>query len=183
MNKSTKIWVPLAAAAVIGATVYGATSVNAASNGTDHQASLIQKLADKLGVDKAKVQAVFDEERASREADREKSYEDRLTQAVKDGKLTEDQKSKVLAKRQELEAKIKSERDSLRDKTETERRAAMDATRTEIEKWAKDNGIDAKWLMGGGPGMGKGGMMGGRGGHGGHGGTGMMGGRDGDGAI
>jgi hypothetical protein len=176
MRTATKIWMPLAAAAVIGSVVYGTTTVNAASDGSDQRATLIQKLADKLGVDKAKVQAVFDEDRTAREADRQKSYEDRLNQAVKDGKLTEEQKTKVLAKHHELEAKMQAARDTFRDKTEAERHTAMEATRTEIEQWAKDTGIDAKWLMGGGPGMGKGGMMGGHGGRG----HGMMGDRDGN---
>lgn len=153
---------PLAAAAVIGATVYGATSVSAASDGTNPQSTLIQRLADKLGVDKAKVQAVFDEEHAARETDRQKSYEDRLTQAVTDGQLTADQKAKVLAKHNELESKMEANRDSFKDKSAAERHTAMETARTEIDQWAKDNGIDAKWLMGGGPGQGRG-MKGGHG--------------------
>ena len=174
MRTATKIWMPLAAAAVIGATVYGANSVSAASDGTDRQSTLIQRLADKLGVDKAKVQAVFDEEHAARDADRQKTYEDRLTKAVTDGQLTADQKAKVLAKHNELAAKMEANRDAFKDKSATERRTAMEAARTEIDQWAKDNGIDAKWLMGGGPGQG-------RGIKGGHGmGGGMMGDHDGE---
>lgn len=165
---SKKFLIPMAAVAVIGAGVYGVTQVSADSTSanTDPRASLIQKLSDTFKLDKSKVQEVFDQDMKDRQAEREKNYEERLTQAVKDGKLTEDQKSKVLAEYNKLKAEIEEQMKNT-SATKEERRAAMDKIRDEAEAWAKANNIDAKWLMAGGPhlrGMGPGmgrGMMGG----------------------
>jgi len=48
-----------------------------------------QKLASKLGVDPAKVKTALAELRTAAQADRQKAFDDRLAQAVKDGKLTQ----------------------------------------------------------------------------------------------
>ena len=143
---SKKVILPVAAAGVIAATAFGAVAL-ADTSDTSPRDSLIQKLSDKFHLNKSDVQAVFDEQRSEIQAKHEARYEDRLTQAVKDGKLTEAQKTKILAKHKELVAKFESTKDSLKDKTPEERRAALDAQRTEVEQWANDNGIDAKWLM------------------------------------
>jgi hypothetical protein len=158
---SKRVILPMAAVAVIAAALVGVTAVSAASS-TNPQESLVQKIADTFHLDKSKVQAVFDEHRTQMQAQRNTKYADRLTQAVKDGQLTEDQKTKILAEQKTLQAKM----DALRDQTPEQRRTAMQQIRTEVQTWAKDNNIDAKWLMG--PGMGHGhghgmgpGMMGG----------------------
>ncbi|WP_330472835.1 hypothetical protein [Terrabacter sp. C0L_2] len=53
------------------------------------QDELATKLASKLGIDAAKVKAAFADLRAAHEADETKAFDDRLAQAVKDGKLTQ----------------------------------------------------------------------------------------------
>ena len=146
-----KMLIPMAAVALIGAGVYGAAHVSAASDTSNPQSSLVQKLADTFHVDKAKVQAVFDEDRAAHHAEGEKTYEARLTQAVKDGKLTNAQKDLVLAEHKKLAAEMEA---LMKDDTsKADHRAAMEKIHTEGETWAKANNIDAKWLMGGGPGL------------------------------
>lgn len=78
---------------------------------------------------------------------------DRLAQAVKDGKLTQDQADKITAKLKELKTQREAERDSMKDKTDEERKTAMEAKKTELEKWAKDNNIPLEYLRSlGGPG-------------------------------
>jgi hypothetical protein len=144
---SKKLILPMAAVAVVGAGLFGASLVSADSSSTDPQGSLVQKLADTFHVDKSKVQAVFDEHHTQMQADREAKYEDRLAQAVKDGQLTEDQKSKLLAKHKELVSQMEANKGSMKDKTPAERRTAMESERTAVQQWAKDNGVDAKWLM------------------------------------
>lgn len=47
------------------------------------------KLAAKLGIDAAKVKTALADLRAAHEADEQKAFDDRLAQAVKDGKLTQ----------------------------------------------------------------------------------------------
>jgi len=84
-------------------------------------------------LDPAKVQAVFDQNRTDRQAQAETTYEDRLNQAVTDGKLTADQKSAVLAEHNQL----KSELDTAMQKTGADRRTALDQVRTEAKAWAR----------------------------------------------
>lgn len=127
---------------------------------TNHD-SLIQKIIQKFGLKEADVRSVFDSFHQDRETQMEKRYEDRLTQLVKDGKITEAQKKLMITKHEEMQKYMQSQRDALKDKTPEQRKAIMDAKRAEIEKWAKDNGIDIQYLQPrfGGPG----GHMGGRG--------------------
>lgn len=136
----------------------------------DNNGTLVDQLATRFNLNKADVQKVFDEHRAEKRADREKNYEDRLQKAVDAGKLTSEQRDKVLAKHKELVSQMQADRDSMKDKTPEERKSARDAKRSEIEQWEKDNNIPAGYLMmdgHGGPrggGMHRGGMMGGDGG-------------------
>lgn len=156
---SKKVIIPMAAIAVIGAGAFGVAKVSAATDTANPQASLIQKLADTFHVDKSKVQAVFDQNKAEKQAARETTYEAKLAQAVTDGKLTAAQKGLVLTEHNQLAAEMKATASD----TATDRRAAMDKIRQESTDWAKANSTDAKWLMGpGGPGVRHGGMMGGR---------------------
>lgn len=160
------------AAALAGATVMvvGVAGVSAATNSTagssasssptssaetNPESSLIDKLVAKFGLNKSEVQSVFNQEHTEREARHQKDLESRLSQAVTDGKITEDQKSKILAKQQEMQ----TFRDSLKEKTEDERHTAMENKRTELEKWATDNSIPEKYIhftMGHGGGKGHG---------------------------
>jgi uncharacterized protein (DUF3084 family) len=158
MQISKKMLIPMAAVAVIGAGIYGTAQVSAATNTTDPHGSLIQKLADTFHVDKSKVQAVFDQNRAENQASREKNYEDRLTQAVTDGKITSAQKDAILAENK----KLKAEMETAKNDATADRKTAMDKIRTEAKDWATQNNIDEKWLMGGMGGHPRGGM----GGHG-----------------
>lgn len=151
---SKKIIIPMAAVAVIVAGGL-ADVASAASSTTTPQGSLVQKIADTFHIDKSKVQAVFDQNRANNQANAEKNYEDRLSQAVTGGTLTAAQKDAVLAEHN----KLKAELDAAQAQTGTARRTATNNVRTEAQAWAKSAGIDAKWLLGPRPlrGMGHGG--------------------------
>lgn len=158
----------IAVAAVVSmvglASVAGLASAQASNN------SLVDKIAQKFNLDKSEVQKVFDEDRSAREAGREQRYEERLTRAVKDGKLTEDQKTKILAKHKEFEAQrnklhdeMMAEKETVDSKTEAERenlreehRAEMEKLRSDIEAWEKANSIPSGYLLGGGMGHGHG---------------------------
>ncbi len=68
---------------------------------------------------------------------REEYFENHLNQAVKDGKLTEEQKNKIIEKhKQNIEW-----RKSLKDMTPEQRREAIKQHREEMKKWAEENGI------------------------------------------
>jgi hypothetical protein len=165
-RRSMRIKKPLliaGTAATIGLTsVAGIGVASAASNGSSGNNGLADKIASTFGLDKSKVQAVFDADRKEHQAERQVKIEKALTQAVKDGKLTETQKSAILAKIKEMKADMESNHDTMKDKTPAERKSAMEEKRTELEAWAKKNNIPTSYLhylMGGHGHHGPGGPM------------------------
>lgn len=134
----------LVAGAVAGISLVGlgGLGVASAAASTDtRQDSIVDRIATKFNLKKEDVKAVFDEERTAREAEHKQKMEDRLTQAVKDGKITETQKAKILAKLDELQAA----RDTWQDKTPQERHQAMQGLHKSLQQWAKDNGIPSEY--------------------------------------
>jgi hypothetical protein len=133
-----------------------AAGVQAVTNTGSDQSGIVDKIAQKFNLNKDEVQKVFDEDRATHEAQHQSRMEERLSQAVKDGKLTEDQKTKILAKLTELKASMESERENFKNMTDEERKTHMEQKRTELETWAKENNIPTDYLHfighGGGPG-------------------------------
>ncbi len=127
------------------ASIAGVGVASAASNDTG-ESSLVNKIATKFNLNKDEVKAVFDADRTDHEAEHQKKVEEDLTQAVKDGKLTETQKSLILAKQKEVKAAMESDRDTMKDKSDTERKAAMEQKRTDLEAWAKQNSIPTEYL-------------------------------------
>lgn len=111
---------------------------------------LASSLANKLNLEESTVSTALDsvraEHQAERKAEMKTSYTEKLTQAVSDGKLTEEQKTLLLGKFDELQTKHEAIR------------SQMETLRTETETWAKDNNIDTEYLMGAGKG-GPGGKM------------------------
>ena len=123
------------------ATLAGAGLVNAHTSSTS-SADLVDKIAQKFNLNKDDVQKVFDEDRAAHLAERQQQMEERLTQAVKDGKLTQAQADAIKAKLQEM----KSFMDSLKDKTTQERHEAMKTKMDELKAWATQNNIPNGYL-------------------------------------
>lgn len=152
----------LAAASVVvlGGTMLGAGNVYAQGSGWGDgpNSSMAQKLADKFGLNKDEVQAVFDQTHSQMQAERESRQKARLSQLVTDGKITEAQKQLIIAKHEEMEATRETHRASMKDATPEQRKATMEAHRASMESWAKENGIDLQNLM-----MGEGKGMRGRG--------------------
>lgn len=112
---------------------------------------IVKKLADRFKLDVGEVGKVFDEEAEARHKEKSARFEARLDQAVKDGKITEAQKSVILKK----ESELKDTCEKNRDLSPEERREAMKSARQDLQDWAKKNDIDLKLLGGikGGPGM------------------------------
>jgi hypothetical protein len=144
------------AALVIGGTAFLGVSHVSAQN-TDGHLDLIAAIAQKFNVPQDQVQQVFNDHRAKRQSEMQAKMDERLTQLVKDGKLTEDQKQAIIAKL--AEEKNNFNPDSFKDLTPAQRREKMEQHRQEMENWAKSQGIDLSVIM---P------MKMGRGGHGMH---------------
>lgn len=149
--KNTKIIIPIAVLGLLGVLSYaGIKSVSAETSRT--YPPLVQKIIEKFGLNEEEVSKVVEEYRSENQGNR-------LDEAVANGKITSEQKDKILAKMEELQ----KENLNFQDMTQEERRTQMETHRAELEKWAEDNGIDASYIMGfgKGPHMGKGsGMMG-----------------------
>lgn len=85
--------------------------------------------------------------RGFRKVDREARCEESLAKAVSDGKLTEAQKTLLLKKRDAIRAERKSDIDGWKSLTRSQRQEKVKSRRAELEQWAKNNGIDVKYLF------------------------------------
>jgi HD superfamily phosphohydrolase len=147
------------AVAAVGLT--GATGIGVASAATDSPSaglgtsSLIDRVAEKFNLNKEEVKTVFEEEHAERKAEMQQRQEERLDQAVADGKLTEEQKQKILAKLAEVRVQHEAAFESMKDKTPEERKALKQELHGELEDlraWAEENDIPEEYLrLVGGP--------------------------------
>jgi len=111
---------------------------------------VVQKLVERFGLAEDEVKAVFDEARAEQKQQMQARFEERLSQFVSDGKITEEQKQAILAKKE----KIQANRGDCAGLSAEERKQKMEEHRQEMETWAGENGIDSSllpMLMGGGP--------------------------------
>jgi hypothetical protein len=140
----------------LGAVAFGASSVSAQSADGAYP-SIITKIAERFSLNQDEVKAVFDEERASHQAEMQQQNEEMLTAAVAAGELTEEQKQAILAKHAEMKTARDAQMESMQSLTQEERQAAMvskrserETQRAELEAWAEAQGIDMKYsLMGG----------------------------------
>ncbi len=123
--------------------IFTASEVQAFAGRGQNQ-NMISALAKKLGLSEDKVKKAFDGIQADRQKEMQAAFEKKLTQAVKDGKITESQKQLILTKHNELKKEQLANRENGQNK------------RAELEKWASDNGIPTEFF-GMGRGM-KGGM-------------------------
>ncbi|MBI4080915.1 MAG: hypothetical protein HY430_04055 [Candidatus Levybacteria bacterium] len=138
---------PAVAAAVLGVTMLGAVSVSAQT--TNPNADIVTKIAQKFGLKESDVQTVFDEVRTQHFTQNQARFEEYLTQAVKDGKLTEVQKQAVLAKHKELFEKKSASREAFMNMTAEQRKAEKEKLHADMKAWADANGIDLQYVFGG----------------------------------
>ncbi len=125
----------------------------------DPTASLVTRIAERFSLNKEEVRQVFNAELEKHHKRMlEKSSQDLVT-LVDDGKINEAQKQLIIDKRTELHTNHMSIMENLKGLSRQEIRAAMEKQKTELEKWAKDNGIDPKYVYGNMGKMGFGGNM------------------------
>lgn len=158
MNKKTLVTTAIVTA-ISTALLKGGIALAQGKSASDNpMSSLVQKIADRFGLNEAEVQTVFDENRAEHqakmEAEREKKQaeiisrlEERLDEAVSNGEITEEQKALILAKQEELTSNRQAQMESTKDLTNEERRQIMETAREALQTWAQENNIDIKYLM------------------------------------
>jgi CRISPR/Cas system-associated endoribonuclease Cas2 len=73
--------------------------------------------------------------------EREQKYDQRLQEAVTDGKLTSAQEASILSEHKQLESEMKAAT------TKAARKTARQTVRSQAEAWAKANGVSGRWLL------------------------------------
>ncbi len=149
----------LSAIAVGGLTFAGAGVIYAASPSTSNPMSgLVNAIAQKFNLNPSDVQQVFDQQRQQMQQQMQANLQQHektfLDQAVKNGKLTQDQEDKIIAKQQELQSFMQG----LQGKSSADRQSAIKTEMSALAQWAKDNNIPHQYLR---MGFGRGPMMGG----------------------
>lgn len=142
MKKRLLIPVLTAALAITGVVIMGAAAVSAQDN--EAAPSIVQRLAERFGLNHEEVQSVFDELHEERMQRHQIIIEERLDQAVADGVITDAQKEALLAKKAEIREK--------RDQHHEEMQAWMDEQGIDPEKLAPyggfgHHGMHMKWNM------------------------------------
>lgn len=142
-----RLYVPALVLLLVGIAATGVSAVYAqTTNAEAPMTSLVQKIATRFNLNQADVQAVFDEQHKEMQAKHEARFEDRLTQAVKNGKITETQKQAIIAKEKELQAQREANKESFKNMSEEERKTVREKERAALEQWSKENNIDLKYL-------------------------------------
>lgn len=122
----------LSLSAIVGCLALGAVTVFAQNN--DTYKPIVQRIAEKFNLNPEEVNQVFEQERKEKHQNMQLHCEERLNQAVADGKMTEEQKNEILAKHAEMEQK----RAEFENLTSEQRQEKMQEMRQEME----ENGID-----------------------------------------
>lgn len=134
MRYGKKLIITSAIVGSAGLAGIGATAMAATSSNSGGYPSIVQRIASTFGLDPAKVNAVFQQQHQDNQAARQAKLKTTLDQAVKDGKLTQDQEDKLIAEINTLHSQLKAD-------TKADRRQDRRDLRAQLERWAKDNGI------------------------------------------
>ena len=146
MNLNKSLLVSGLATGAVVTTLAASSLVSAEQTGSNGQQNLIQKIAQRFNLNEDEVEAVFEENREERHAEFEQKFEEKLSGYVEDGKLTEEQKDKIIAKHKEMQEDREANREQFKNMTHEERHAAMEEKRSELEKWAEENDIPIEYM-------------------------------------
>jgi hypothetical protein len=129
----------IALIAILGAVTIGTVSVNAQS---PMYGNLVTEIAQRFNLKESDVQDVVNQVRTSQHTAMKLKWEERLSKEVTDGKITDAQKTAIIAKHDELQKQF----DALSGLSKADRKAKISEIQAELKKWATDNGLDTKFL-------------------------------------
>lgn len=159
MDKKQLITTGVLLGAVVLTGVQGIRVANAATE-NDTLPPIVQRVAEKFNLNQDEVKKFVTEDRAAHreemQAERKAEFTAKLDQLVTDGKITAEQKDKIVAKHNELDAK----RDPIHENRELSReemQSQMQALRTEMTDFLKSIGVDENLFPQKGPRGGQGG--------------------------
>ncbi|OGK23112.1 hypothetical protein A2954_01755 [Candidatus Roizmanbacteria bacterium RIFCSPLOWO2_01_FULL_37_12] len=135
----------LIALTFLGIVLFAGVKVNAQNE--NFHSNLIKKIAEKFNLKESDVSSVFTDFRNERQAERQKEIEERLTQAVKDEKITEAQRQAILKHHEELKNN-QPDPEEFKNLTMEQRRQKMQEKKQEMESWALENGLDLDTIHG-----------------------------------
>lgn len=149
--RKINILFPVLGGFLIAVSLLGVGLVNAQDTSGN---PFVEKLAQKLGLSQEKVQVAVEQIHEEQRAEMDKKLEERLNQAVKDGKITEDQKKALLEKLKERKIhKFETKGSSVAAGSAGGRVVVNDQGKKDFETWAKENGLTMELireLIGGG---------------------------------
>ena len=99
---------------------------------------IVSRIAEKFNLEEEEVQAVFDSVHDEHMQEMKAKFEDRLSNLVDEGKLTEEQKQALIAKHQEMELNLPKPGEEASE----DLHAQMKARHEEFRAWAEEEGID-----------------------------------------
>jgi len=140
--KIKKVIIPTLALSALVAGAIGVKSVGAFGPSENHD-TLVQKLAERFNLNQNDVEAVFEEMRTERQAERKAEFTAMLDEAVSNGKLTQEQRDAFLLKVDKKRLRMEEIR---KIEDADERKKQMKALGDEMHEWAEANGIDLKEL-------------------------------------
>ncbi len=123
MNKKILIPAIVLSVAAIAGTIYATGASASFGNGQ----KMTSQLAEKLGIEESSVESAMEEIRSDQQAEMKAEQEEKLQEAVDDGKITAEQKQLLLDRQTAMEE-------------------AREARRAENQKWMEDNGFDEDTL-------------------------------------
>jgi hypothetical protein len=149
INKKIKIMAVVAIA--IGIITVGlGGAVNASTNngnGFNFMTGLASAIAQKFNLNVNDVQQVIDDQMVQKKvqvmADNQQTFLNRVNKAVADGKLTQDQANKIIAKKASIELEISA----LKGKTQDEIKNGIEKIHESTRQWMTDNNIPKQYFM------------------------------------
>lgn len=138
MKKQLLTLTALVAVLASGVTLVSAKAVQAQDSSS--LTNIVQRIAQRFNLNEQDVQNVFDEMHNEHQTAMKEEAQTRLTEAVKNGTISQEQKNAILNKIEEMRAE-KPDVASLKNMTPEQRRQTMQEKRSEMESWAQEQGL------------------------------------------
>ncbi len=149
-----KIIIPAALVlAIVTLAAYRTATVYAEGSNNKYP-PVLEKLVGRFDLNEDEVKVVFDEVRQEYQFQMQEKFQEKLDQAVEEGKITLEQKELILAKHEELRGEKETvDWQTLSPEKRQEKGQKM---HEELKAWAESNGIDLSLFFGLGKGEGRG---------------------------
>lgn len=149
-NTSKKyIVIPVFAIGLMAVLVLANVQAVSANDSSRRKGDFAQVLAEKFNLDQSQVEQTLQEyhqgNHEANEQRRKEHFEDRLEQAVNEGKLTEAQSYAILEKFEEMHNRLEELHDQ--DLSEDEMHELKADIHEEMQAWAEDQGIDFEMFL------------------------------------